>query len=87
MEVVSEKAPQDYAQVLDRHDVAPADFVMVGNSVRSDVLAPIEIGATAIHVPYSVTWALEHVDPADHAATDFIRIDKIEELPAIVASM
>lgn len=64
IEIVSEKDPATYGRVLQRRSVEPADFVMVGNSVRSDVLPVLELGGRAIHVPYTVTWALEHPDPS-----------------------
>ncbi|HSK38631.1 MAG TPA: HAD family hydrolase [Arenibaculum sp.] len=62
IEIVSEKDPATYRRVLGRHGIDPARFVMIGNSLRSDVLPVIEIGGRAIHVPYHVTWAHEHVE-------------------------
>jgi putative hydrolase of the HAD superfamily len=59
IEIVSEKDPATYRRLLDRHAVAPADFVMIGNSVASDVLPVLAVGGRAIHVPYHITWALE----------------------------
>jgi len=59
IEIVSEKDPPTYRRLLDRHAVAPTDFVMIGNSVASDVLPVLAIGARAVHVPYHITWALE----------------------------
>jgi len=59
VEIVSEKDPATYRRLLDRHAVAPSDFVMIGNSVASDVLPVLAIGARAVHVPYHITWALE----------------------------
>ena len=60
--IVSEKDPATYRRVLADHDVDPTTFCMVGNSVRSDVLPVLDIGGHAIHIPYVVTWAHEHVD-------------------------
>jgi len=59
VEIVSEKDPPTYRRLLDRHAVAPIDFVMIGNSVASDVLPVLAIGGRAVHVPYHITWALE----------------------------
>lgn len=61
VEIVSEKDEATYAAVLRRTGVAPERFCMVGNSVRSDVLPVLALGAHAVHVPYAVTWAHEHV--------------------------
>jgi putative hydrolase of the HAD superfamily len=66
-EVVSEKDAKTYAAVMRRLGVEPGRFVMVGNSVRSDVLPVLEAGGAAVHVPYPLTWAHEQV-PADGAA-------------------
>jgi putative hydrolase of the HAD superfamily len=63
--IVSEKDPATYRRVLAAHGVEPTDFVMVGNSLRSDILPVLELGGRGIHVPYHTTWALEEVDEAD----------------------
>ena len=83
VEIVSEKDEATYRRILDRHDVEPATFVMVGNSVRSDVLPVLAIGARAVHVPYSVTWALEHAEP-DPDLHDFPVLGSLAELPACI---
>jgi putative hydrolase of the HAD superfamily len=85
VEIVSEKDEASYRRMLDRDGIAPPTFVMVGNSVRSDVLPALAIGARAVHVPYHVTWELEVVDPdPDH---DFPVLESIAELPACIAAM
>ncbi len=65
VEIVSEKDPATYRRVLERHGVNPARFVMVGNSVRSDILPVLSINAHAVHVPYPITWAHEEAAPPD----------------------
>ncbi len=62
VEVVSEKDASTYSRVLTKHDIAPEHFLMVGNSVRSDVLPLKSLGAEAVHIPYATTWAHEQVD-------------------------
>jgi putative hydrolase of the HAD superfamily len=81
IDVVPRKDPATYAELLDRHGVAVGDFVMVGNSLASDVLPVIELGARAVHVPYHVTWAHEHVE--DHDA-DVPTIESLRELPDLI---
>lgn len=85
VEIVSEKDIATYRRVLERHDIDPASFVMVGNSVRSDVLPVLDLGARAVHIPYATTWALEHADH-DPERHDFPVLDSIAELPAVIAS-
>jgi putative hydrolase of the HAD superfamily len=86
IEIVSEKDEATYARILERHGIVPATFVMVGNSVRSDVLPVLALGGRAVHVPYSVTWALEHAEP-DPDVDDFPVLTSLAELPACIASM
>lgn len=86
VEIVSEKDEATYRRVLDRNGIDPAAFVMVGNSVRSDVLPVLEIGGRAVHVPYHVTWELEHADP-DPARHDFPVLASIAELPACIDAL
>lgn len=65
IEIVSEKDEASYRRLLIRHGVAPEEFAMIGNSVRSDILPVTAIGARAFHVPYHVTWAHEAVEPGE----------------------
>jgi putative hydrolase of the HAD superfamily len=62
VEIVSEKDPPTYEAILDRMDVTPDRFLMVGNSVKSDVLPVLELGGHAVHVPYVITWTHEVVE-------------------------
>lgn len=61
IEIVSEKNPETYQSLLDRHSIDPAGFLMLGNSLRSDVLPIVEIGGRAVHLPYEYTWHHEAV--------------------------
>jgi putative hydrolase of the HAD superfamily len=82
IEIVAEKDPGTYRRVVASMDVAPERFCMVGNSVRSDVLPVLEIGAHAVHVPYHVTWEAEH---AEHDGT-VPTLETIADLPAWLES-
>src|SRR5690606_14285397 len=64
VEIVSEKTPNGYNSLLARHGLEPGRFLMVGNSLRSDILPVLEIGGHAVYIPYHITWAHEVVsDP------------------------
>lgn len=65
-EVVSDKKPADYARVFDKLDTPAEHILMIGNSLKSDVLPVLELGAQAIHVPYHTTWAHEQAKAEDH---------------------
>lgn len=59
IEIVSEKDAGTYARVLDEFGLAPGQFVMVGNSLRSDIVPVVQLGGWGVHMPYHVTWAHE----------------------------
>jgi len=86
VEIVSEKDERTYARVLDKHGVEPEAFVMVGNSLKSDIAPVVALGGRAVHVPYHVTWALEEVDPPAEDADRWVRVEHLDELPAVLRS-
>ena len=83
VEVVSEKDEATYRRVLGRLDVDPREFLMVGNSLRSDVLPALAIGAAAVWVPYPLLWSHEQAErPA--AGDRFREIASLRELPDLL---
>lgn len=86
IEVVSEKDPATYAALLRRRAIDPAAFLMVGNSLRSDVVPVVALGASAVHIPYATTWVHETLheplDPARYHALAHMGL-----LPGLVASL
>ncbi len=62
IEIMSEKAEADYAKLIKHLDVRPDEFLMIGNSLKSDVLPVLALGGHAIHVPYHTTWAHETIE-------------------------
>jgi putative hydrolase of the HAD superfamily len=62
IEIMSEKGEADYLKLLKHLDIKPEEFLMIGNSLKSDVLPVINIGGHAIHIPYHITWEHEVVD-------------------------
>ena len=85
VEVVPEKDEQTYQEMLDRHGIDPADFTMVGNSVKSDVLPVLAIGGRAIHVPHTTTWVFEEPDPDELAGMEFPVVDRLNQVAALLA--
>ena len=80
VEIVSEKDRATYERVFTRHGTGPAEAVMVGNSMKSDVLPALEAGAFAVHIPYVVTWAHELADPPE-GHPRYGALHRIEDLP------
>lgn len=67
VEIVSDKSASTYARVFAMRGDGPDSGLMVGNSLRSDILPALEAGAFAVHIPHDLTWLYEHVDePVDH---------------------
>ena len=62
LEIVLEKDSETYARLLQRFGVQPDRFLMVGNSVRSDILPVMALGGHGVHIPYHLLWELEHVE-------------------------
>ena len=62
IEVMSDKTDLDYTKMLNRLECEAKDFIMIGNSLKSDVLPVLNIGGTGIHIPYHTTWEYEKID-------------------------
>ena len=82
VEVVADKDTSVYSELLARHGIDPTRFVMVGNSLRSDVLPVLELGATAVHIPYPVTW--RHEDEHDGHDFEVPTLEGLRELPELL---
>jgi len=81
-EIVGEKSARRYLEILGKYGIRPRNFVMVGNSVRSDILPVIEIGGRAVQIPYARTWARENVPEEGRRGLHFEQIPSLKELPA-----
>jgi putative hydrolase of the HAD superfamily len=86
VEIVSHKTEAAYRAIFARHGTGADQAMMVGNSLKSDVIPPLEAGAWGVHVPHGLTWALEAADPpVGHRR--FHVIDDLGQLPALVSSL
>ena len=83
IEVMSDKKEQHYVQLLHHLDIRPCEFLMIGNSMKSDILPPLNLGAWAIHVPYHTTWAHEEVDGEPETA-NFFKVARLAEVLALL---
>jgi putative hydrolase of the HAD superfamily len=87
VEIVSEKNVGSYRGILKRRGIKVDEFVMVGNSLRSDIVPVLELGACAVHIPYQVTWHHEHVPEESLPRSGWYRLEKIAELGPLLASL
>ena len=84
IEVMSDKKEQHYIQLLHHLDIKPCEFLMIGNSIKSDIIPPLNLGAWAIHVPYHTTWAHEEVE-MDPVSNQFFRVDHLSEILELIS--
>jgi len=87
VEVVSEKNPETYRKIFRRYHLSPEEFVMVGNSVKSDILPVLEVGGRAIHIPYEITWELEKAELGTPDPLRCRRCERIAEVVEIVPAL
>lgn len=78
-EIMSEKAEADYVKLIKHLDIRPAEFLMIGNSLKSDVLPVISIGGHGFHVPYHITWGHEKIEKTIEDA-NFREFKKLTEI-------
>jgi len=84
VEIVSDKTAETYARVFARHGTGADQAVMVGNSLKSDVLPPIAAGGFGVYVPHGLTWALESAEePQGHPR--YARLETLTGLPGLLA--
>ncbi|MBF04246.1 MAG: HAD family hydrolase [Flavobacterium sp.] len=84
IEVLSDKTEVDYTKMLGRLDIQAADFLMIGNSLKSDVLPILNIGGYGVHVPYHTTWEYEKID-FEIQHENFKAISTINEIIPLLA--
>ena len=82
-EIVSDKTSATYERIFRRHGDGPERAMMVGNSVKSDVLPALAAGSWGVHVPHDLVWGLEHADAPEDAAR-FRRVAHLGEVPALL---
>jgi putative hydrolase of the HAD superfamily len=79
IEVMSDKQEIDYSDLIKRLEIQPEEFLMIGNSLKSDVLPVLAIGGHAVHIPFHTTWAHEKIDyKVEHE--NFSAYEKIKEV-------
>ena len=84
IEIVADKTEETYRAILSHYKVDAACFLMVGNSLKSDVLPVVAIGGQAVYVPHTLTWEHERVDPAATHHARYYELAHIGELPGLV---
>ena len=86
VEIVSDKTATTYRRVFGKHGEGPERSMMIGNSLKSDIVPAIAAGAWGVFVPHELTWVLEHVDKPEEAPR-FREIPDLGHVPELVASL
>jgi putative hydrolase of the HAD superfamily len=84
VEIVSEKNETTYAAILRRHGIEARQFLMVGNSLKSDIQPVLALGGLGAYIPYHLTWAAEHVEEVPDAPGRFFTLGSVRHLPTLV---
>lgn len=79
VEVLSDKKEHNYSNLLEHLNIGVGEFLMIGNSLRSDVLPILNIGAKAVHVPFHTTWAHEMV-PEEAMVNNHLKLNSIKDI-------
>ncbi|WPU91181.1 HAD family hydrolase [Mucilaginibacter sabulilitoris] len=79
IEIMSDKKEDDYIKLIKHLDIKPSEFLMVGNSLKSDIMPVLNIGGHAIHVPFHTTWAHEHIE-TNLSHDNFKQADTLAEI-------
>lgn len=83
IEVMSDKNQENYRKLLKHLEIMPEEFLMIGNSVKSDVIPVLKIGGKAIHIPYHTTWIHEEVNDKEKTF-DYPRLENISRLKELL---
>ena len=86
VEIVSDKNSETYEKILSRHEITASRFIMIGNSMRSDIVPIVQIGGQAVHIPYYSTWDHEQKHPYINPKS-FKQIKHIGLLPRLIEEM
>jgi len=84
VEIVPDKKTNTYAAILERLNVAVERFLMVGNSMRSDILPVLELGGWAVYIPHELTWAHEQIEPPEGCCQRMFELKNLGELPGLL---
>ncbi len=85
VEIMSDKNEMSYLDMLKHLDIKPNRFLMIGNSLKSDIIPVVKIGGYGIHIPFDITWQHEYVDPTlIKDLSNYIELDSFTELTKIL---
>ena len=87
VEIISVKDRGSYAAILKRYELRAENFMMVGNSLKSDVLPVLELGGHGVYIPFKITWLHEHAEPPAPGTAGYHELKQFSELPGLVEAL
>ncbi len=87
VEIISGKNREIYRAILEKHNISPSRFLMVGNALRSDILPVLEISGNAVYIPWRLTWAHDEAEVPPSSQRGFHQLDSIRELPGLIETL
>jgi putative hydrolase of the HAD superfamily len=87
IEVVNDKTRDIYSQLLKKLSIQPGRFLMVGDSLRSDILPILELGGQAVYIPYQITWLHESAEIPAQDTPGFHQIENLGQLPGLLEKL
>ncbi len=84
IEIVSRKTPESYAKLLNQYSIEPGRFIMIGNSLTSDILPVLKLGGSAVHIPYEITWLHETAEQPPRDLAGYYALENLGQLPALL---
>lgn len=85
VEITSDKTQHEFQALCEHQQIHPSQLLMVGNSLKSDIATALAIGAWAVHIPFHVTWQLEHFEDFDHER--LIKVKQFSDLLPVLQSL
>lgn len=87
IEIVNDKTVESYRALLEKYQIDPASFLMVGNSLRSDILPVVNLGGNAVYIPYEHTWSHEKITERALEKHEYYELEHLGLLPALVRQL
>ncbi len=86
IEIMSDKKENDYQKLIKHLDINPNDFLMIGNSIKSDILPILNLGGNAIYIPYHTTWVHEKMNESELDQERYHKVESIREVLNLIGS-
>lgn len=84
IEIMSDKKEKDYSDLINRMDIEPSEFMMVGNSLKSDIIPVLNLGGSGIYIPFHTTWQFEIIDDSAIKNLEFHTVNSLSEVLEIL---